>query len=378
MNFIESLRVARRARRKERKDRKKFKTYLPHYDLSGVESLIKEVFGEVDPDKLTVYAPVKNEMGMLPAFLGHYRAMGFEQFIFYDDQSDDGTFEYLREQDDCIIVHARMTFGEQLYYTGPTHNAIRYVRFGSFSKMALPNYFLPGKIVAYFDSDEFLILPPGIDNIREVYDRIEAIGSTGAYATMVEFFPRSTKSFEKPIPTTFETLMDEYAWFEPEALFDPMGALDEVGKPVFTAPSKSTRLFEQYDVRYEIRRDTLREKVYLSSQEKRQQKFNRSGRHKTPILRRDAESFQFSCHDAIVPPSGEILLTLAHFVFTSNFAQKIENARVWKAHVMGASKYRYYAELLDKMEGVEDGFLSDNSERFETPQQLIDCGLMKW
>ena len=171
-------------------------------------------------------------------------------------------------------------------------------------------------------------------DIREVYDRIEALGSTGAYATMVEFFPRSTASFEKPMPTTFDDLLTEYAWFEPEALFDPLGALDHTGKPVFTGDSKSTRLLQQYDIQPRIHRETLREKIYLHRREKRAQQFNRSARHKTPLLRRDDQSFLFSCHDAIVPPNGEILLTLAHFVFTSNFAQKIENARKWKAHIL--------------------------------------------
>ncbi|WP_425038956.1 glycosyltransferase family 2 protein [Primorskyibacter sp. S187A] len=360
---------------------KLFKTkppVLPKYDIPDVGQLIKAVHGDVDPDKISLFIPVKNEMGLIPAFLGYYRSIGYEQFLFFDDQSDDGTFEYLTAQDDCIVIHTTMTFGEELEYTGPTHKNQRETRFGTFSKMAIPHHFLPGKIVGYYDADEFLLLPPGVSHISEVHDRIDALESTGLYATVVEFFPRSTESFKKPLPSTFEGLMEEYGWFEAEDLFDPMAPLDKKGKPVFHTPSKSMRLFEDYKIDPIIERNTLREKIYLSSKEKRDQGFNRSARHKTPILRRTDESFMFSCHDAIVPPSGEILLTLAHFVFTSNFAQKIENARKWKAHVKGAAKYNYYRRLLDAMDGVEDGFLTERSQKYENPQQLIDCGLMKW
>ncbi|SNR75463.1 glycosyltransferase family 2 protein [Puniceibacterium sediminis] len=354
------------------------KPTLPEYDIQDVGSLISQVFGDVDPEKLSAFVPVKNELPLLPAFLAHYRRLGFEQFLVFDDRSNDGTFEYLRKQKDCVVIHTAMTFGEELIYTGETHKNSRVQRFGTFAKMAIPPYFMNGKFVAYFDADEFLILPPGVTHIREVYDRIEEIGSSGALATMVEFFPRSTAEFKKPLPHSFDGLMDAYGWFEAEPLFDPMAEMDGRGKPIFVNPSKSMRLFEHYGVQPSIIRETLREKIYLSSKEKKNQEFNRSARHKTPILKRTDDSFLFTCHDAITPPKGEILLTLAHFVFTSNFARKIQNARKWKAHVKGAAKYRYYQELLDRMSDVEDGFLTDRSQRYENPQQLIDAGLMRW
>ncbi|MCH2165521.1 MAG: glycosyltransferase family 2 protein [Marinovum sp.] len=354
------------------------KSDLPEYDIPDVGQLISQVYGEVDPEKISMFVPVKNELPLLPQFLAHYRGMGFEQFLFYDDQSDDGTFDFLHAQPDCVVMHTTMTFGEMLHYTGKTHKGIRELRFGTFIKMAAPPHFLPGKIVAYFDADEFLLLPPGVTHIRQVYDRIEVIGSTGAYASVVEFFPRSVKSFAKPLPETVEGLFEEYGWFEPEALFDPMAKLDKKGKPVFTAPSKSMRLFEDFDIQFELERTTLREKVYLSSKEKRDQAFNRSARHKTPLLKRTDDSFMFSCHDAIVPPSGEILLTIAHFVFTSNFAQKITNVQKWKAHVKGGRKYKYYGKLMDTMGHVDEGFVGPNTLKYEGPEQLIECGLMKW
>ena len=351
---------------------------LPEYDIPDLAPLISRVHGDVDPQKLTVFLPVRNELPLLPAFLDHYRGMGFEQFLVFDDRSDDGTFDYLLAQPDCVVIHATMTFGEELVYTGLTRKNSRVHRFGTFAKMAIPPHFMNGRIVAYFDADEFLLLPPGVTHIREVYDRIEALGSTGALASVVEFFPLSTSSFDDPMPQTFDGLLQAYGWFESEPLFDPSAEMDRRGKPVFVNPSKSMRLFDKYDVTPGTIPKTLREKLYLSSREKRNQSFNRSARHKTPLLKRTPEFFLFTCHDAIDPPKGDILLSMAHFVFTSNFAQKIENARKWKAHVKGAMKYRYYEELLDRMKGAESGFLTERSRRYEGPQQLIDAGLMRW
>lgn len=355
-----------------------FKPSLPRYDIPDIGSLISAVYGEVDPGRITLFAPVKNEMALLPAFLAHYRSLGFEQFLIFDDRSDDGTFDYLRAEPDCVVVHTTKTFGQELHYTGRTHKNIREMRFGTFVKMAIPQHFLKGRIVAYFDADEFLLLPPGVTHIGEVYDRIEALGSSGALASVVEFFPRSTAAFERPLPGSFEGLIEEYGWFEAEPLFDPLAGMDANGKPRFLNPSKSMRLFDSYGITPEIRPEGLRQKIYMSSREKRAQTFNRSARHKTPILRHDDESFLYSAHDAFVPPKGDILLTIAHFVFTAKFAAKIEEARKWKAHAGGGRKYLYYQELLDKMRGIEDSFLSERSQRYENPQQLMDAGLMRW
>jgi len=72
------------------------------------------------------------------------------------------------------------------------------------------------------------------------------------------------------------------------------------------------------------------------------------------------------------------LLTMAYFVFTAQFADKIARATAWGAHANAAAKYRNYATLLEKMRGVENAFLDKGSRRYEGPPQLSDCGLMRW
>ena len=52
---------------------------------------------DVDPSGFTLLAILKNEIYFLPAFLNHYRRLGVQRFVFLDDRSDDGSFEYLLE-----------------------------------------------------------------------------------------------------------------------------------------------------------------------------------------------------------------------------------------------------------------------------------------
>ena len=83
-------------------------------------------------------------------------------------------------------------------------------------------------------------------------------------------------------------------------------------------------------------------------------------------------------HSSNLPPASDVMLTIAHFVFTAEFAAKIERARAWGAHANGARKYDCYADLLGAIETAQDGFLSDKSQRYTSPEQLLACGLMRW
>lgn len=53
---------------------------------------------------VAVVAVMRNEMFMLPQFLAHYRRLGVGCFIIADNVSDDGTREYLLDQDDVTLL----------------------------------------------------------------------------------------------------------------------------------------------------------------------------------------------------------------------------------------------------------------------------------
>lgn len=341
----------------------------------GIEDagrLARVVSGHVDPARLTLFSTMKNEMGFLPAWLAHHRAIGFEQFLIWDDASDDGSFEYLCAQSDVVVMRSDLGFGAVLRYRDP-EGVVREERAGTYFKIALPHLFFDGAFVGYVDADEFLILPPGVGSVTEVVARLEAEGAPSAVASVVEFFPASAMGLSGDLPQSLAGLLAAYPWFQCERLV----ALRSGEQPELLGKSKTARLFKAFGVEPKVVREGWH-RIWMPSAAKKAQQFQKSPRHKTPLVRRDAHSRLTGSHYGNLPPSSEVLLTVAHFVFTAQFADKIARATTWGAHANAAAKYRYYAELLGRMSGIENGFLDDKSVSYEGPEQLVACGLMRW
>ncbi|WGW02658.1 glycosyltransferase family 2 protein [Tropicibacter oceani] len=335
--------------------------------------LARVVSGQVDPARLTLFSTMKNEMGFLPAFLAHYRSIGFEQFLIWDDASTDGTFEHLSAQSDCIVMRSDLGFGQELRFTDP-EGRTRVERAGTYFKIALPHLFFDNAFVAYVDADEFLILPPGVTSVAQVVDRLRDDGAFAAVASVVEFFPRGVQGLKGELPDSFQGLIAAYPHFQAEALVDlTPGAL----RPRLMGQSKTAHLYAQYNVTPPLIRRGWH-KIWMPARVRRDQQSQTSPRHKTPLILRSADCHQVGSHNASKPPSSTVLLTLAHFVFTAQFADKITRAITQGAHAHGARKYHGYAQLLKAMEGRDDGFLDAQSVRYQGPQQLIDLGLMRW
>ncbi len=334
--------------------------------------LAQVVHGAVDPARLTLFSTMKNEMGFLPAWLEHHRSIGFQQFLIWDDASDDGAFAYLCEQADVVVMRSDFGFGTPVTYTDPAGQT-REERLGTYFKIALPHLFFDGAFVGYLDADEFLILPPGVASVAEVVARLEGAGAPSAVASVVEFFPHDASGLVGDLPVDFAGLIAAYPYFQAE----PLVQLQPGAQPELMGQSKTARLFQRYAIKPRIERRG-RHRLWMPRSAKKAQSFQKSPRHKTPLVRRDSGSWLTGSHYANLPPSPDVLLTVAHFVFTAQFADKIARATRWGAHANAAAKYRYYAELLERMQGVEDGFLDENSVAYEGPQQLIGCGLMRY
>ena len=330
------------------------------------------VHGTVDPAVPTLFSTMKNEMGFLPGWLAHHRSIGFGQFLIWDDASDDGSLEYLIAQPDVVVMQADLGFGDLLSYRDP-EGAVRVERAGTYFKIALPHLFFDGAYVGYLDADEFLILPPRVTSITDVVARLQDEGAPSSVASVVEFFPASAAGLTGALPQSFDALKQAYPWFQDEILVQ----LRPDAQPDLLGKSKTSRLFKRFEVNPKVVRQGWH-RLWMPSRAKKAQAFQKSPRHKTPLVRRDAGSRLIGSHYGNLPPSSEVLLTVAHFVFTAQFADKIARATAWGAHANAAAKYRYYAELLHKMHGVTDGFLDEKSRHYDGPQALIDCGLMRW
>lgn len=99
---------------------RKFKSWIPFKD-ERLEELLDEflscelewVYGqtnrksELSPLLICV---VKNDISRIKKFMEYYRKLGVEQFIFVDNDSTDGTFEFLCNQNDVIIYRSKQKY----------------------------------------------------------------------------------------------------------------------------------------------------------------------------------------------------------------------------------------------------------------------------
>ncbi|MFK7939657.1 MAG: glycosyltransferase family 2 protein [Roseovarius sp.] len=58
---------------------------------------------QIAPGDILAFSTIRNEMVRLPFFLDHHRALGVQHFLMVDNNSDDGTREYLACQPDVSL-----------------------------------------------------------------------------------------------------------------------------------------------------------------------------------------------------------------------------------------------------------------------------------
>lgn len=63
--------------------------------------------------QLTVVCTERNEKARIGAFLEHYRGIGIKHFLICDNDSTDGTLEYLKEQRDVTLFYTREQYNSQ-------------------------------------------------------------------------------------------------------------------------------------------------------------------------------------------------------------------------------------------------------------------------
>lgn len=87
--------------------------------------------------------PVKDEIALLPHFLGHHRRLGVRTFFFVDNGSADGSLEFLLQQPDCHVFS--------------TSDSFRAARYGMDWVTEIATDHCMGKWFLFADCDELLV-----------------------------------------------------------------------------------------------------------------------------------------------------------------------------------------------------------------------------
>ncbi|MCA0996018.1 glycosyltransferase family 2 protein [Alloyangia pacifica] len=296
--------------------------------------------GSLRPSDLIVFCTARNEGVRLPWFLKYYREMGVNHFIMVDNDSSDGSLDYLKAQEDVSVWHTSASYKRSRFGMDWINWLLR--RYGH------------GHWVLVVDPDE-LFLYPFCDTrpLRALTDWLDA---------------SSIKSFSA-------MLLDMY----------PKGRLDAQPYEAGQDPLEIASWFDagNYSVKKNKRFGNLwiqggpRARMFFGDRPERAPALN-----KVPLVKWDRRYAYVSSTHMLLPRGLNLVYDewggekasglLLHTKFLDTFNAKAEEELSRKQHYAGSTEYIAYAE------GVRDNpdLWCKWSEKYINWRQLEILGLM--
>jgi glycosyltransferase involved in cell wall biosynthesis len=138
---------------------------------------VRDLTSLIKPDDILVFSTVRNEALRLPFFLAHYRALGVGHFLIVDNDSDDGTQEYLAAQPDVSVWHSGHSY--KLSRFGVDWLTLLQIRFGH------------GHWCLTVDADEILIYPHHDTRpMQALTEWLDAHGRQSFGTMMLDMYPK--------------------------------------------------------------------------------------------------------------------------------------------------------------------------------------------
>lgn len=295
-----------------------------------------------------VFSMVRNETYLLPHFLAHYRALGVENFVFYDDGSTDGTVDLLAQEPDCTIMASDRAFREPMA-DGRS--------FQLHAKTAIPDSMGASRWMLVVDADEFLQLPPGYASLRPLYADLERWGYRCVLASMVDFYPERLADRNQP---------REQSPFVTSPYFDierPFLRSARNPRPVKREKGVRARLFAMLQERDPAACARLTAEFG----------YEITTLWKVPLIRTRSGVTLESVHNVSVQPPMDVELALAHFKFGPDLDARIAGALLSRNYWGASMEYEFLKAAIDTLS--TESLIFPGSARYEGPGSLHAAGL---
>ena len=307
---------------------------------------------------LTLCAIAKNELYFIQAFFDHYRSLGVERFIILDDQSDDGTREFLFQQTDCMVLGSQKTFGQVI--SRPFARNFRMINI--WYNILTHKYAAIDRWTLLVDIDEFLRLPDGMI-LQELISRLDAAQFNAVWGVMLDVYPARLDDL---IEMSDEpTINLEKEWF-----FDGCPHLvlrNSYRYPQEIYSGSRARLMRQFRIpkkRSFIRRLFSIKFVSPSVAIK-----------KLPLFKLPKDGYFLHIHKPVFPKQTRFILPLEHYKFSGQTFSRTQVALTSKTHHEGSEDYEYLDRLLSKMKQEQASFLCPYSTRKGSFQTYLEKGV---
>lgn len=126
---------------------------------------------------ILLFCTMRNESVRLPFFLKYYRDMGVNHFLFVDNESDDDSLEYLKDQPDVSVWRANGSYKRS--------------RFGMDWQNWLLRKYAHGHWCVVVDPDEFFVYPfCDTRPLRALTDWLDASSIKSFSAMLLDLYPK--------------------------------------------------------------------------------------------------------------------------------------------------------------------------------------------
>jgi glycosyltransferase involved in cell wall biosynthesis len=294
----------------------------------------------IKPGSVLAASTVRNEVIRLPYFLQHYREMGVEHFLFVDNNSDDGTAEFLRAQPDVSLWS--------------TSDSYKQSRFGVDWLAWLQRKYAHGHWCLTLDADEIFVYPDWQSrNLKQLTVWLDAQGTQSMAALMLDMYPKGALGNAKYTAgdDPFDTLKwfdcDNYTW-ERQQKYQNISIRGGVRKRIF--------FMDQPDFAPHLHKTPLvkwhRSYVYVSS---------------THIMLPRRLNNGFDARLAM--PTGVLL----HSKFLNVVLEKSDEEKKRQEHFTHTDRYDVYYDKIT----ADPVFWHKDSAEYKDWKQLTEMGLMK-
>jgi hypothetical protein len=320
------------------------------------------------PGEIRAFSKCRNERLRLPAFLRHYRGLGVNRFFIVDNDSSDGTTEYLAGQSDVHLFRTTNRFGES--------------NGGTTWLNALLEKFGVGSWCVMVDIDELLVYPGSEQaTLRTLTEHFDQRGSEALACMLLDLYPAGPLNECRYDPG--DDLLTAAPYFDAgpyeRAPVDPCpgvfisgGMRERVFYPEFRARGLGAKTYDSMLNAIMHHFPFLRDMPWLRA--------SRRGRSplltKVPLVRWDEKSkYLDSPHwvsRKIVASETGVLL---HFKFLHDFHGRAIQEAARGEYYDEATEYQRYAKTLNQSPIVT--LMYEGSTRFEGTRQLVCLELMQ-
>lgn len=294
----------------------------------------------IGDDDVLLLSTMRNELVRLPYFLQYYRELGIAHFLIVDNDSSDGTLEYLQKQPDVSVWS--------------TKDSYRASRFGVDWINWLLRRYAHGHWALVVDPDEFFVFPfCDTRPIQALTDWLDSSSIRSFGAMLLDMYPKGSLETQPYSPG--QNPLEIASWFD-------------AGNYTIQRNPELWNLWIQ---------GGPRARMFFADKPEQAPALN-----KVPLVKWDRRYVYVSSTHMLLPRGLNIVYDqsggekasgiLIHTKFLNTFAEKAEEELSRRQHYAGSKEYIAYADRLRHNPDIWCKF----SEKYINWRQLEILGLM--